>query len=92
LNDSRGLEQGFTLTAPPEEHLQTHVTGYNVYRTSNPSIPRASWPTVATDVVDMDPTPPNKQWVDTSGNVPPGGIWYYQITAYNAWCPAEGPF
>ena len=41
--------------------------------------------------VDMDEATPNKQWVDTSGDIPPSGIWYYQITAYNHRCPAEGP-
>jgi len=42
-----------------------------------------------------DEATPNKQWVDTSGDVSPSGIWYFQVTAYNNRCPAqtaEGPF
>ena len=39
----------------------------------------------------MDEATPNKQWVDTSGDVPPSGIWYYLVAAYNNRCPAEGP-
>jgi hypothetical protein len=40
----------------------------------------------------MDQGTPNKQWVDSSGDVSPSGIWYYQVTAVNTRCPAEGPF
>jgi len=68
------------------------VTGYNVYRSTNKSLPPASWPLVASNVIDMDEATPNKQWVDSSGDVPPGGIWYYQVTAYNSQCGAQGPF
>jgi len=73
----------------PNQTLQ--VTGYNVYRSDTPSLPRAEWPLVASDIVDMDEATPNKQWVDTSGDVPPSGIWYYLVAAYNNRCPAEGP-
>jgi len=68
------------------------VTGYNVYRSSVASQPPAEWPLVATDVIDMDEATPNRQWVDQSGDVSPTGAWYYQVTAYNHRCPAEGPF
>ncbi len=67
------------------------VTGYNIYRSDDAGLPPAEWPLVASDVVDMDEATPNKQWVDTSGDVPPSGIWYYQVTAANHRCPAEGP-
>jgi len=70
----------------------TQITGYNIYRSSNPALPYAQWPLMASDVIDMDEATPNKQWVDTSGDVPPGGIWYYEVTAFNERCPAEGPF
>jgi SdrD B-like domain/Galactose oxidase, central domain/Kelch motif len=70
----------------------SQITGYNVYRSSNRALPPASWPLVASDVIDMDQGTPNKQWVDTSGAIPPGGTWYYQVTAVNSRCPAEGPF
>ena len=29
------------------------------------------------------------EWTDMAGDP---GTWFYQITAYNAYCPAEGPF
>lgn len=70
------------------------VTGYNVYRTHDPALPHNEWPKVASDVVDMDEATLNKQWIDTSGDNPPPGytVWYYQVTAYNHRCPAEGPW
>jgi uncharacterized repeat protein (TIGR01451 family) len=68
------------------------ITGYNVYRSSDRSLPFDQWPLVASDVIDMDEATPNKQWVDTSGSEPPvGGAWFYQVTAFNHRCPAEGP-
>jgi hypothetical protein len=67
------------------------VTGYNVYRWSTRSLPPSQWPLVATDVIDMDEGTPNKQWVDTTGDVSPTGVWYYSVSAYNHACPAEGP-
>jgi len=67
-------------------------TGYNVRRSSNPALPKATWPILATNVVDMDAATANLQWVDTSGAVSPSGVWYYQVTAFNAACGAEGPF
>jgi hypothetical protein len=71
------------------------VTGYNVYRSSDPGLPHDQWPLIADDVVDMDESAPNKQWVDTSGDDSPTGTWYYQVAAYNHECPtatAEGPW
>jgi hypothetical protein len=67
-------------------------TGYNVRRSSSPAPAKSTWPIVATNVVDMDAATPNLQWVDTSGAVSPSGTWYYDVTAYNANCGAEGPF
>jgi len=67
-------------------------TGYNVRRSSNPALPTATWPILSTNVVDMDAATANLQWVDTSGAVSPSGAWYYQVTAFNAACGAEGPF
>jgi hypothetical protein len=46
---------------------------------------------VASDVIDMDAGTVNKQWTDTSGDVSPSGIWYYEVLAYNSACDAEGP-
>jgi hypothetical protein len=68
------------------------VTGYNVYRSSNPATPPALWPRLGDDVVDEDEAVPNNQWVDRTGDDPPmGGAWFYQVTAYNRICDAEGP-
>ena len=67
------------------------VTGYHVYRSSETELPAETWPLVATDIVDGDQATPNNQWVDTSGDVSPSDVWYYQITAFNNRCPAEGP-
>jgi len=68
------------------------VTGYNVYRSDNPAPPPNTWPLVASDIVDGDEATPNNQWADTSGDPPPGGVWYYNVTAWNSSCNAEGPF
>jgi hypothetical protein len=86
-----------TLSVPddyPILHVQdpnqpSAVTGYNIYRTDNPALPKEDWPLVASNVVGMDEGTVNIQWTDTSGAP---GTWYYQVTAYNAYCPAEGPF
>ncbi len=67
------------------------VTGYDVYRSSSPALPPDDWPLVASDVIDMDEATPNKQWIDTTGDVSPTGAWFYQAAAYNHRCPAEGP-
>jgi uncharacterized repeat protein (TIGR01451 family) len=67
------------------------VTGYNVYRSQDASLPPTSWILVASDVIDMDEGTAENQWVDTSAAVSPSGIFYYQIVPYNSRCPAEGP-
>jgi len=67
------------------------TTGYNVYRSSDASLPRSEWPLLASDAVDMDAATPNNQWTDTSGDISPTGAWYYDVAAYNRHCPAEGP-
>jgi len=63
------------------------VTGYNIYRSSNPIGP---WTMIASDVVDMDEATPDKQYVDSTADV--GEIFYYKIAAYNNVCSLEGPF
>jgi uncharacterized repeat protein (TIGR01451 family) len=67
------------------------VTGYNVYRSSDAGLPPGDWPLVASDVIDMDEATSNKQWIDTTGDTSPTGIWFYSVSAYNHRCPAEGP-
>jgi uncharacterized repeat protein (TIGR01451 family) len=73
----------------PNQPSQT--TGYNVYRSSDAATPPGEWPLVASDIVDMDEEEPDRQWVDSTGDVSPTGVWFYQVTAYNSRCPAEGP-
>jgi hypothetical protein len=78
-----------------DPNQRSAVTGYNVYRASDAGLPHAQWPLMADDVIDMDEAEPNKQWVDTSGDVSPSGLWYYQVATYNHDCPeetAEGPW
>ena len=91
---------GMTLTDDGNDYPVLHfmdpnqpsqVTGYNVYRSSDAGLPPGDWPLVASDVVDMSESEPDNQWVDSSGDVSPTGAWYYQVTAYNHRCPAEGP-
>ena len=67
------------------------VTGYNIYRSSDASPPKAAWPLVALGVPDADPVAAGVQWTDLSGDASPTGIWYYTAVAYNASCPLEGP-
>jgi len=68
-------------------------TGWNIRRSNNPALPKNTWPLVGTNVVDMDASAANYQWTDHSGADPtPSLVWYYQVTTYNATCPAEGPF
>ena len=69
----------------------SQVTGYNIYRSSDPVPPPSTWPLLATDVIDMDEATPNKQWIDTTGDVSPSGTWFYKVSGYNHRCPAEGP-
>lgn len=66
------------------------VTGYNIYRSEDPSLPRDSWPLIAVDAtalilngetVLVDPTAQGQQPV----------IRYYYVTALNGPCGAQGP-
>ena len=91
----------YNLTVDGNNHVVLHIqdpnqptqrTGYHIRRSDDAAPPKSTWPIVATNVVDMDEGTPNIQWTDTSGDAPGSGTWYYQVTAYNAYCPAEGPF
>lgn len=77
----------FTDPNPPDQ-----VTGYNIYRSSDPTMPPITWTLIASDVADGDPATPAIQWTDDSGDLAPSGIWHYHVTAYNGQIPAEGPF
>jgi uncharacterized repeat protein (TIGR01451 family) len=69
-------------------------TGWNVRRSNDPAPPKDTWPVVASNILDGDAGTPNNQWTDISEDDPgpPYYTWYYQVTAYNSYCPAEGPF
>jgi hypothetical protein len=86
---------GYAVLHFQDPNQPEDITGYNVYRTADPSIPREQWRMIADDIVDMDESQPNKQWVDTSGDTSPTGLWHYQVAAYNHFCTpdtAEGPW
>jgi hypothetical protein len=67
------------------------VSGYNIYRSSDAGLDPALWPLLASDIVDGDTATPNIQYVDDTGDTSPSGFWYYDVTAYNSACDAEGP-
>jgi len=86
---------GNTVLHIQDPNQPNAVTGYNIYRTSDAGLPHDQWPALADDVTDMDAVEPSIQWVDTTADVAPGGIWYYLAAAYNHECPedtAEGPW
>ena len=61
-------------------------------RSEDPSAYKGVWPLIGPNVADEDPVAPGTQWTDWESGPTPGSVWYYQVTAYNALCPAEGPF
>jgi SdrD B-like protein/FG-GAP repeat protein/VCBS repeat protein len=70
----------------------SHVTGYNVYRASQVQLPPSQWTLLGANVTDNDPSTPNIQWTDTTGDTPAlGTVFYYQAAAFNQLCGAEGP-
>jgi hypothetical protein len=70
----------------------SQVTGYNVYRASQPQPPPSPWTLLGANVTDNDLSTSNIQWTDTTGATPTlGGVFYYQVTAFNSSCNAEGP-
>jgi hypothetical protein len=67
------------------------VTGYNIYRSSDASLPVSSWSLLGSDVTDEDGLTPDIQWTDTTGDVAPTGIWFYVVRAVNSLCGGESP-
>jgi len=68
-------------------------TGWNVRRWDNPALAVAEWPLIAWNVPDENPgTTPQIEWTDGDCDLGAREVWYYQVTAYNLNCPAEGPF
>ena len=68
-------------------------TGWNIRRSPDASPDKVTWPLFGYNVQDGVPgTPDDIEWTDTAGGPTSGTVWYYQVTAYNVNCPAEGPF
>lgn len=90
---TQSVPDAFLILHFQDPNQPSQRTGYHVRRNIDPGAPENTWPLVATNIVDMDQATPNNQWTDTSGDDPgPGNVWYYQVTAYNGNCSAEGPF
>ena len=71
------------------------ITSYTVYRSSDASLPSASWQLLAVGVTDEDTGRPFVQWTDTDASLSPTNTWYYEIVASNDHCPlgsSEGPW
>jgi hypothetical protein len=83
---------GFAVLHFQDPNDPQQVTGYDVYRTSDVAAPVGSWPLLVANFNILDPLVLDKEWTDTSQDVSPTGIWFYQITAFSSLCPAEGPF
>lgn len=81
----------FTILDFQDPNQPSEVSGYNVYRSSNPALAPDLWSLVASNIVDMDETVGNTQYVDQSNDISPSGVWFYEIAPYNAACDAEGP-
>jgi hypothetical protein len=81
-----------TILSFQDFNQPSQITGYNIHRSDSAAPPPGSWPLLASDIIDGDAGTPNIQWADTTGDISPTGLWYYQVTAYNSRCPAEGPF
>jgi hypothetical protein len=64
-------------------------TGWNIRRSSDSGLPKNTWPLIGTNVTDMDAGAANYQYTDITGA---SGTWFYEVTAYNSYCAAEGPF
>ena len=68
------------------------VSGYNIYRSSNPALPLGSWTQLANNVGDQNAAEPGIQWFGSSTEFPATGIWFYLVTAFNEPCEEEGPW
>jgi hypothetical protein len=68
------------------------VTGYNVYRSEDPSLDPALWDLLASDHPDEDLVQEDVQWAESAAPaLAAGSGHYYRISAVNSLCPAEGP-
>jgi hypothetical protein len=87
---ARSLE-GNTVLYLQDPNPPVQVTGYDIYRSADASLPIGTWPLQASNVQDADGGTAGVQCVDDSGDVSPTDIWFYDVTAFNAECSAEGP-
>ena len=92
ITGMRPFGQGlpFTILDFQDPNDEAAVTGYNIYRASNPSLPKSQWRLLATNQQD-ELAEPDIQWIDPNIDASPTGIWYYEIAPFNANCNAEGP-
>jgi hypothetical protein len=65
------------------------ATGFNIYRSADPALPKSGWPRVGLNIQDADPGTAGIQWTDSAGDP---GDWYYQVTDYGSLCDLDGPF
>jgi len=72
---------------PPER-----VSGYNLYRSSDPSLTRNAWSLLEVDAVDAQAAMPLVQISDPGRSPAAGKAWFYLATAYNGPCATEGPW
>jgi len=82
---------GGTLLHLDDPNPAERVSGYNVYRSSNPALPRSSWSLLAVDAVD-EQAAPLIQVSDATGSPPARKVWFYLATGYNGACATEGPW
>ena len=86
------LPDRFPILRIVDPNSSASVSGYHIRRNGDASAALGSWPLLGTNVVDMDAGTAGIQWTDSTGDVAPSGIWFYEATAYQESCPAEGPF
>jgi hypothetical protein len=88
------------LTASPPEPVLVFtdpnppamVTGYNIYRSTDPAAPVGSWSLLDVNASDEDPSTGEVEWTDATGDVSPTGLFFYLVAAYNGPCATEGPW
>ena len=67
------------------------VTGYTIYRSSDPALDPAQWDVVGSNVLDEDPVAPGVQWTDTDSGPNPSVAWFYEAIAVNGACGSQSP-
>lgn len=79
------------LLTVEDPNVPTAVSGYNIYRTSDPGTPRDGWPLVAVDAAAQYDSDGRALLADPTGAPAELGPVYYHVTALNGSCGAEGP-